>query len=149
MNAHKVKCRGIIQHEGKLLVVDHYVPGGFHLFALPGGHLESGETPVECVERELFEELGVKPKIGRLLYINTYPEKDTTYTEFFFEVLNGSEYVGCEKLERSHAAELYEIRWISPIDEVEFRPVEFMQDFKSGKFPQNGPKFLKRSMIIN
>ena len=68
-----VRCRGIILHDGKLLVVRH--KGNADYAALPGGRLEWGEDVVECIRREIVEELGVEPVIGRLLYINNYSEE--------------------------------------------------------------------------
>ena len=64
-----IKVRGIIIHDSKLLIVKHKQS---QFMALPGGHLEYGEDVVACLRRELFEELGVPPEIGRLLYINTF-----------------------------------------------------------------------------
>ena len=39
---------------------------------LPGGKLEAGEDPRECVERELFEELNVHATATRLLDVWLY-----------------------------------------------------------------------------
>ena len=34
---------------------------------IPGGHIETGETPEQAVERETFEETGVKVKVQKLV----------------------------------------------------------------------------------
>ena len=127
-----IRCRGIIMHEGKLLVVRHHVDATF--VALPGGHLEWGETVLQCIEREIIEELGVRPEIGRLLYINTFIDKgDVQPMEFFFEIKNGADYVDVSKLERTHAFELIEMIWISPTDEFTLLPKAMADDFRAGK----------------
>ncbi|HOT56741.1 MAG TPA: NUDIX hydrolase [Ornithinibacter sp.] len=40
---------------------------------LPGGVVDPGESPATCVEREIFEELGLTVKVGRLLAVNWLP----------------------------------------------------------------------------
>jgi ADP-ribose pyrophosphatase YjhB (NUDIX family) len=50
--------------EGKLLLIQRKDNG---LWAMPGGLAEVGETPVEAVERELWEEAGVHGRVTRLL----------------------------------------------------------------------------------
>ena len=67
-----IKVRGVIIYEDKLLIVKHKQS---EFMALPGGHLEYGEDVITCLKRELVEELGVVPEVGRLLYISTFMDK--------------------------------------------------------------------------
>ncbi|MBI5134431.1 MAG: NUDIX domain-containing protein [Candidatus Taylorbacteria bacterium] len=139
-NRFKVRCRGIILHEGRLLVVRH-APDHRYV-ALPGGGLEWGEDALACMKREIVEELGVEPKIGRLLYVNTFISGETQSMEFFFEILNGADYVGCEKLDRTHAFELAELLWIKPDAATELLPRALAEDFKNGKLLSDTPRFI-------
>ncbi|NVI92911.1 NUDIX hydrolase [Actinomadura sp. BRA 177] len=42
---------------------------------IPGGYLEHGETPHQAAEREVAEELGIHPEIGRLLVADWAPNE--------------------------------------------------------------------------
>src|SRR3989338_3409870 len=115
-----INCRAIILDEGKLLVVKH--PHNTSFAALPGGHLEWGEDIKECLRREIIEELGVNPEIGRLLYINNYMDADIKQeVQFFFEVTNSHEYKNIENIARTHAHEIAEVLWVKSTDTINIR----------------------------
>jgi 8-oxo-dGTP diphosphatase len=135
-----IRARGIIMHEDKLLVVKHRKDSGF--YALPGGHLEWGENIKECITREIMEELGVKPKIGRLFYINNFIEENTQSIEFLFEILNGVDYLDLEKHNRTHAHELFEIRWASKNDNIKILPEKLAEDFNNGELVSDKVRYI-------
>jgi ADP-ribose pyrophosphatase YjhB (NUDIX family) len=70
------------------------------LWALPGGCQELHETPVECAQREAFEETGLEVKVIGLLgvfsslrydYVH-YPWKENVFTHILYrgEVVGGA-----------------------------------------------------------
>jgi 8-oxo-dGTP diphosphatase len=52
-----------------LLVKPSYKPG----WDIPGGYVEPGESPKQAARREVLEELGIEPPIGRLLVVDWAP----------------------------------------------------------------------------
>lgn len=134
-----IRCRAVIIHDGKLLVVRHV---GKEFYALPGGHLELGETPLACVRREVIEELGIEPVVGRLLYVNTFVSGGVQPLELFFEIQNAAQYLALEETHRTHAHEIEEYTWLSPNDDVGMRPTQFWDAFCEGTTLDAQPRFI-------
>ncbi|MFD6949469.1 NUDIX hydrolase [Nocardiopsis sp. TSRI0078] len=57
-------------HLGQVMMV---VPSYKDYLDIPGGYIEHGETPTQAVVREVKEELGIAPPIGRLLVVDWAP----------------------------------------------------------------------------
>ncbi|MFD3683493.1 NUDIX domain-containing protein [Nocardiopsis sp. NPDC058631] len=55
---------------GRVMMV---VPSYKDYLDIPGGYIEHGETPTQAAAREVKEELGLTPPIGRLLVIDWAP----------------------------------------------------------------------------
>ena len=83
---------GLIFCEGKLLIAQR--SSGGHLAGLwefPGGKCEAGETLPECLQRELFEELGIAVSVReRVMTItHAYPEKTVKLNFFSCQLVTG------------------------------------------------------------
>ncbi|MFH1608876.1 MAG: NUDIX domain-containing protein [Patescibacteria group bacterium] len=137
-----VTSRGIIYHDEKILLVKH--DESLDYFALPGGHIEWAEDPKDCIEREIIEELGVKPEIGRLLYVNSFVKDQKHAIEFFFEIINVEDYLDTKKLKNStHGHEIFEIKWVGKNDGIKILPKGISEDFLSGNLLADNVRFLK------
>ncbi len=75
----KLVAAALFQVEGRVLMARR--PEGVHLAGLwefPGGKIESGESPEQCLVREIQEELGVTCQVGPIFTVvfHPYPEFD-------------------------------------------------------------------------
>jgi len=86
-----VAVKGVIQRDGKILLVQRAkedTMGGFYEF--PGGGVEEGESMIETLKRELFEEVGFE-KVSNVDYHSCIdiPSKEihlVFYTAFSSEI---------------------------------------------------------------
>jgi mutator protein MutT len=68
-NELKVRVYGIIESKGNVLL-SHERYNDFEFTKFPGGGLEFGETPIECLKRELQEELSISVVKFELLHVS-------------------------------------------------------------------------------
>jgi 8-oxo-dGTP diphosphatase len=82
----------IIKDKDKILIAQRNSKD--HLagkWEFPGGKIEPGETPEECLVREIREELRIDVEIGSFYDDNVYGSKDQAIHLLFYwaEVMNG------------------------------------------------------------
>ncbi len=137
-----VRCRAVIVHEGKLLTVKH--DKSLPYAVLPGGHLEPGESIEACLKREIFEELGIEPEVGRLIYVHKFIKRGTEQEtiEFIFEVTNGKDFFEAKSFSGTHNFEIGETIWVSREDSIQILPEKFGKDFKNDNLPKSEPRFI-------
>jgi 8-oxo-dGTP diphosphatase len=104
---------GLVFHEGSLLLAQRFAQdhlGG--LWEFPGGKRERGETFPACLQRELWEELGVHVRVGKLYetIAHTYPERRVLLLFYVCSLLRGEPTpMGCQA-----------IRWVKRTDLDQF-----------------------------
>jgi len=114
METIKVKIRWVILNEGKIFLAKLK-----DLFAcLPWWTLELWESFEQCLERELIEELWVKPVIWKQIYNQHFLGKNGIHIiDFWYEVLNPKDYVNVDITKTSHGHELEKV-WFFDIDKI-------------------------------
>jgi 8-oxo-dGTP pyrophosphatase MutT (NUDIX family) len=117
----RIAVRGIALHDGKLLCVrlrpyqGKIRAEGGDFWCLPGGGLEDSEAILDGIEREMLEETGIKPVIGKLLYVHQFAFDGNEYLEFFFHITNSEDYLYIDLSNTTHGEkELAEIAFIDP-----------------------------------
>lgn len=98
----RVNVRGIIVNDKGELFCQRLTArdrDGRDFWCTPGGGLDMGESLLDGLRREMIEETGVAPEIGRLLFVQQFAEKDdqsvhgpSEQLEFFFHITNWQDY---------------------------------------------------------
>lgn len=114
----KSRVRAIVKRGNELLLVKHKGPNGlpYDTWALPGGGIEDGEMLLDAMEREMIEETGIKPVVGKLMYVHQFKYQGKYEgPEFFFEVKNVDDYTEIDLSGTTHGeAEIAQVGFYDP-----------------------------------
>ncbi len=66
---------GIVEIEGKVVLVRHTYGSAKDRILLPGGFVQEGELPTAAAERELLEETGITARVNSVMSIQFKPEQ--------------------------------------------------------------------------
>jgi hydrolase, NUDIX family len=98
----EIFCQQLTANDGK----------GRNFWCTPGGGLKCGESLLDGLRREMIEETGVEPEIGRLLFIQQFAESGeqsapgpNEQLEFFFLITNWQDYQHIDLEQTSHGIE--------------------------------------------
>ena len=107
----------LIHKNGKYLLQDR-IKNDWKGYTLPGGHIETGESIVDAVIREMQEETGLTIRHPHLCGVKQFPLEEGRYIVFLFET---EEFEGdlCSSEEGI-------MNWI---DEKELSKVNLVEDF--------------------
>lgn len=97
-------------------------------YAIPGGHVEDGETPEETVIRELKEELNIDIEIIRYLDRIIIGNRCEDY--YLCKKISGEPVLGGEELLRNNEDNYYEFRYY-PLDKIDESGIMAMDIIKS------------------
>jgi 8-oxo-dGTP pyrophosphatase MutT (NUDIX family) len=80
-----------------------------------GGMIDSGETPFECIQRELEEEIGFVPELQKLNPIDVYQSRNKNFMYYSFVAVVPSEFIPTLNDESSGYAWVDIGRWPKPL----------------------------------
>ena len=111
----RVNIRGIIINDQGEIFCQKLTANtgkGRDFWRTPGGGLEMGESLLDGLRREMIEETGVEPEIGKLLFIQQFAESGeqsahgpNEQLEFFFLITNWQDYQHINLEQTSHGVE--------------------------------------------
>ena len=105
----QIKARAIIKNEKNEVFLCKVWVGGKQLFCLPGWTLDEWETVLECLHREVIEEFGVEPVIGKLVTVNSFVRSNgQSVCDVRYEVSNRKDFLDVDTSTTSHGFEILE-----------------------------------------
>lgn len=122
---------GIIEESGRILIArrgaDDALAGKWEF---PGGKIEPGEEPEDCLQRELREELGIDVRVGRLAGTEKHSSPRGDVELLFYEV----DHVSGDMRPLAHA----EVAWVLPREMMAYELAPADRDFAARHWPLSG-----------
>ena len=115
----KTVTAAILEKDGKILIArrraDDRQAGKWEF---PGGTLESGETPQDCLQREMQEEFGIRITVGQFVGESIYDYEHAVIKLIAYYV----SWESGKMVLNEHA----DVRWVSPeqLAEYDFAPAD-------------------------
>lgn len=81
---HRISAGALVEHEGRLLLVNHVKPDAYDFWVAPGGGVKGSESLEEAAVREVREETGIEVAIGKLVYIEEFFNPECRHLKFWF-----------------------------------------------------------------
>ncbi|MBN1275582.1 NUDIX domain-containing protein [Candidatus Woesearchaeota archaeon] len=142
----KNRSRGLILEDNCLLLIRR-IKNDRDYYVFPGGGIEAGETPEQCIKREAKEELGVTLNVLDLKY--QLHEKDGSVQNFFYCTIKEGKIgtgIGPEFTHKDYSGRGQYIPTLTKVDSLEnisLYPLEirdaFIEDIINHKCLKNIP----------
>ncbi len=97
MQAIRNSAKAVIIENQQLLTIKKQAEDSVY-YTFPGGGQNPGETLPEALERECLEELGIRIKVGHLLYIREYIGKNHEFASRDGEIHKVDFFFACERV---------------------------------------------------
>lgn len=107
-------------HRGGELLLQNRVKADWHGYAIPGGHVEPGESIVDAVIREMKEETGLTVLRPKLCGVKQFPIDGGRYLVLLFET---EEFTG--ELRSSDEGEM---KWVKRSQLAEYHTVDDLEE---------------------
>ncbi len=109
----KLATAAVVVHENKTLIAQRMKDG---LWEFPGGKIDPGETPVQCVTREMKEELNIDIRIERAMGVVEGTYRGIPMKVYAFEAA----WIGGTMIKHVHK----DIKWVERKDLDQYPLVE-------------------------
>lgn len=103
----KIIVGGVIEKDGKFLLVQEAQEKCRGKWNIPAGHLDANETIFEGAKREVFEECGCKVELSGILQIVNKVKKDTSWISVVFSTILLEDNIVFDK------DEILDVKWFS------------------------------------
>jgi len=143
-----IRVYGLLINSKKEILVTDEIFQGERMTKFPGGGLEQGEGTIDCLKREIREELGQDAEVGEHFYTTDFYQPSIFYKDFqvlciyyFIHTKTFSFDVKEKRFDfQSEANGTVVFRWV-PLDNIKLEPFSFENDRRVAEMLYK--KFLK------